>query len=241
MENYNFKQRKKIILDLYSDTAVKKFDFGEIQLNLSGDVLTPHINTLYLINIVSKFISTNSDINSIADLGTGSGFIALSLAKKFPGLDVFATDVCDNALVLARLNAEENDLKNVTLVKNSSGIWLSEILDKYIDIIVCNPPFIGKKEQKSSELVSKFPELKYEPDNALFTGDALGYKPYLDIFENAVGTSIRYFFLQGNTETLPDLHVLLEKKFIRKYDFKLLYKATTPIALFASPSWQTQP
>jgi len=80
---------------------------------------------------------------SILDLCTGSGCIALALAREFPDAEVFGTDVSKEALVYAKKNARANDVKNVTFLQ---GSLFEPVRGKKFKIITANPPYIRREE-----------------------------------------------------------------------------------------------
>ena len=98
----------------------------------------------------------------ILDVGTGSGVIALSLAKKFPESEIFATDVSEDALALARENAERLGLAGrVQWIKDNLLVNISE----RFDLIVANLPYISMQDRQSLAR-----EVLHDPDVALFAG-----------------------------------------------------------------------
>ncbi|MFC4817652.1 peptide chain release factor N(5)-glutamine methyltransferase [Flavobacterium sp. GCM10023249] len=100
----------------------------------------------------------------ILDIGTGSGCIAVSLAKNLPNAEVFALDVSEKALVVAKKNAVRNEV-NVTFLHQS--ILETEDLVQQFDIIVSNPPYVRHLEKEEI----KKNVLDYEPHLALFVED----------------------------------------------------------------------
>ena len=101
---------------------------------------------------------------NILDIGTGSGCIAISLAKNLPDAKVWALDVSENALQVARINAVENEVE-INFIK--TDILKRSDLKLKFDIIVSNPPYIREHEKKQM----KNNVLKYEPEIALFVKD----------------------------------------------------------------------
>ena len=101
----------------------------------------------------------------ILELGTGSGCIAITLAKHFVNSKVFALDISDHALEVARFNSESN---NTNVVFFKADILNLEVFDENYDIIVSNPPYVSKSEiSKMSPNV-----IDYEPHLALFVEDS---------------------------------------------------------------------
>ena len=102
--------------------------------------------------------------STILDIGTGSGCIAISLAKHLPTAQVFALDVSEKALETAKKNAEIN---NVTVHFLHKNILETEDLDRQFDVIVSNPPYVRMLEKEEIQ-----PNvLVYEPHLALFVED----------------------------------------------------------------------
>jgi len=110
-----------------------------------------------------KKIERQKDLK-ILDIGTGSGCIAISLAKNLPHAKVFALDVSADALKVAKLNAERNGVAVTFLEKD---ILQTEDLLEQFDIIVSNPPYIRNLEKHEI----KNNVLDYEPHVALFVDD----------------------------------------------------------------------
>jgi len=107
----------------------------------------------------------------VADLGTGSGALALALAAELPDAQVWATDVSEDALAVARANLAGAGLP-ATRVRLAQGSWyegLPEELRGRILVIVANPPYVAEYEQLEAQVVD------YEPDVALVGGET-GYE-----------------------------------------------------------------
>ena len=100
----------------------------------------------------------------ILDIGTGTGCIAISLAKNLPNAKVFAMDVSDKALTVAKRNAERNNV-DITFIHQS--ILETDDLGETFDIIVSNPPYVRNLEKEEI----KKNVLDYEPHLALFVED----------------------------------------------------------------------
>ena len=104
---------------------------------------------------------------SILDIGTGSGCIAISLAKLLKDSVVTAVDVSEKALEVARKNAEANDINVRFVLDDILNPHNSELIDNQYDIIVSNPPYVCESEK--SEMRANV--LDYEPSTALFVED----------------------------------------------------------------------
>ena len=102
----------------------------------------------------------------IWDIGTGSGCIAIALAKQFPDAEVIAFDVSDEALQVAKENAESNGVK-VTFVQDDVLHPASDFFNQPVDLVVSNPPYVCDSERAAMEANV----LDWEPDTALFVPD----------------------------------------------------------------------
>jgi release factor glutamine methyltransferase len=109
----------------------------------------------------------HEEFGRVVDLGTGSGAIALTLASERPGWQVAATDVSEEALAIARSNAESLDLKRV---KFFHGSWFEPLGGRTFDLIVSNPPYVAEDDPAMQD-----PALRHEPRGALTPGgDGMG-------------------------------------------------------------------
>lgn len=140
-------------------------EFMDLEFKVNENVLIPRPETEELVRwIIDDFeLIENKEIN-ILDIGTGSGCIAISLAKYLKNARVDALDISENALEVARENASLNKV-DVGFIK-ADILKLEYLEDKY-DIIVSNPPYVRmlEKEQIKSNVIENEPEL------ALFVGD----------------------------------------------------------------------
>lgn len=102
----------------------------------------------------------------IWDIGTGSGCIAIALAKQFPHAEVIAFDVSEEALQIAKDNAESNGA-NVTFVHDDVMNPTSDYFTKPVDLVVSNPPYVCDSERAAMETNV----LDWEPEKALFVPD----------------------------------------------------------------------
>ncbi|MEE9363333.1 MAG: peptide chain release factor N(5)-glutamine methyltransferase [Cellulophaga sp.] len=143
---------------------IGKTHFYDLEFQVNKSVLIPRPETEELVDwIVSEYKNTNSELR-ILDIGTGSGCIAISLAKNLPNAKVFALDVSINALAVAKQNAKVNEV-NIEFIE--ADILDVDSLDCKFDVIVSNPPYVRELEKKE---MSKN-VLEEEPGLALFVSD----------------------------------------------------------------------
>jgi release factor glutamine methyltransferase len=136
--------------------------------------LVPRPETEQFVELVESRIENRE--SRIVDVGTGSGVIALSLAKKFPKAQILAVDVSEDALALARENATRLDLGGRVQLKKSD---LLENLDERFDLIVANLPYIATQDRHT---LSR--EVLHDPEVALFAG-AQGDEMLRELIEQA--------------------------------------------------------
>jgi release factor glutamine methyltransferase len=101
----------------------------------------------------------------LVDVGTGSGAIAIAIAKEFPEAEVHATDVSTEALEVARANAARHELS--PRIKFHQTDLLAGLSREAFDFIVSNPPYVGSSEEETVQLEVR----KFEPRNAVFAGE----------------------------------------------------------------------
>lgn len=146
-------------------------EFYGLSFLVNENTLIPRPETEELVELIVKQQEKGKREEGkvrIVDIGTGTGCIAISLAKNIPNAEVFAIDVSEKALAVAKKNAEINEVDVVFLLKN---ILETEDLVHQFDIIVSNPPYVRNLEK--AEIKPNV--LEYEPHLALFVedGDAL--------------------------------------------------------------------
>ncbi|OQA35250.1 MAG: Release factor glutamine methyltransferase [Candidatus Dependentiae bacterium ADurb.Bin331] len=125
--------------------------FADLDILVKPPVLIPRPETEeWCVNLCEQFEKLKNRSLHILDLCTGSGCIALALARYFEKSQIVATDISDLALECARENAKHNKINNVRFVKSDLFESLDPSLFQY-DLIVSNPPYIGSKEWKTLE------------------------------------------------------------------------------------------
>ena len=125
---------------------------------INENVLDPRGDTETLIDFVIE-----KPVKSVLDLGTGSGVIAVTLACEWKKVHVTAVDISEEALSMAKINAEKFNVQNkIDFLKSN---WFEAVKGSF-DLIISNPPYIGliEKDEISTEVI------KYDPEIALFSG-----------------------------------------------------------------------
>jgi release factor glutamine methyltransferase len=141
---------------------VGRKDFWSLRLAVTPAVLVPRPETELL---VERALALGPrEFGRAVDLGTGSGAIALSLASERPGWEVAATDVSEEALAVARGNAESLDLRRVQFLH---GSWFEPLAGRTFDVIVSNPPYVAADDPAMQDVA-----LRHEPYGALTPGGA---------------------------------------------------------------------
>ena len=174
-------EEKEFVEEIYTKLAnhipaqyiIGHADFFGMQLKVDERVLIPRPETEELVELI--LAENLKDNLKVLDIGTGSGAIALALAKNRPDWSVTAADISQDALELATENAKRQDI-DLTFIRTDC---FSEISSKY-DIIVSNPPYISREDQEEVGLNV----LHSEPHLALFA-DEDGLAIYRRIAEDS--------------------------------------------------------
>ena len=191
-----------------------KQEFWGLEFEVTPDVLIPRPETEHVIEVALDRLAVrevragrpNKNDGAgllIADIGTGSGCIAIALAKELPAARFIATDISASALVVAGRNAARHGVDNRiefveanvldrTAVPDVSGELLSDrvigsepvfagkIAPQMFDLIASNPPYVGRKEAETLAVEVR----EHEPATALFGGEE-GYELYADLITQA--------------------------------------------------------
>lgn len=152
--------------------------FFGYRLKVGGGCLIPRFETEELVGKILAYYDEyfKGQEVTVADVGTGSGAIAIALKKEEPKMNLYASDISKDALAIAQENAKLNEAE-ITFLE---GSMLEPLIEKGIklDILVSNPPYIKNDEVLESSVKD------FEPHVALFGGDD-GLKFYRMIFEDA--------------------------------------------------------
>ncbi len=136
-------------------------DFWTLTLRVNRHVLIPRPETELLVETALALIA--SPDARIADLGTGSGAIALALASERPAWEIVATDMSASALSVASDNAS---VLNIANVEFRQGSWCEALPPQRFDLIASNPPYIDSADAHLTQ-----GDLRFEPRSALVAAD----------------------------------------------------------------------
>jgi release factor glutamine methyltransferase len=143
-------------------------EFFSLPFEVSPDVLIPRPETEILVERTIDLVRKSADLRSILDLGTGSGCIAISLARHLPGARLYASDISQAALAVARRNAERHAVAERIELRCGDLLAPWTRPDAHgppFDVIVCNPPYVATAGAPVAKNVRDF-----EPQVALFAG-----------------------------------------------------------------------
>ena len=175
-KDYSLSKEESVTLSLYLKRRalgeplqyiLGKSEFMGLTFKVTPEVLIPRPETEVLVetalNLVRKFVSSKVRKLKILDLGTGSGCVAVSLAKFLPEAKTYASDISAGALEVAKENAASNNV-SIEFIQSDlfshCGLWTMDY-----GLIISNPPYIP-----GSEITKLQPEIQYEPRAALDGG-----------------------------------------------------------------------
>lgn len=180
-------------------------EFHDLTLTVTKDVLIPRPETEELVNIIANDMKGNE---TLLDIGTGSGAIALALKNKFPLSVVTAVDISDSAIQTAKKNAKKHNL-NIDFI--CADILTSKTIleNKKFDKIISNPPYIttNEKEQMKPNV------LNWEPEIALFVPNnnpLLFYQHILEFAEIHLSKNGKVYF-EINENMVDKMHELMHR------------------------------
>lgn len=137
-------------------------EFWSLDIYVDENTFIPRPETEHLVEATLDLMS-NLRIEEVADLGTGSGAVALAIANEYPQCRVIATDICEKALAVAARNATHLGLTNITL---RQGHWCGALNGAQLELIVSNPPYVA-----SCDPCLREGDVSHEPTIALLGGE----------------------------------------------------------------------
>ena len=147
---------------------VGRCEFYSLPIKVSKDCLIPRPETELLAERGIEFLRGRQGVQYVCDLCTGSGCVAVAIAKNHPQAEIIATDICDSALSVAAENVATHELNDRVrlLCGDLFGPVIEGLDETRFDLIVCNPPYVSSAEYE--QLGSKVRD--FEPKKALFAG-----------------------------------------------------------------------
>lgn len=181
-------------------------DFMNAHIKVTPDVLIPRIETEQLVEIIlDEYPPDSSDEIKVLDIGTGSGCIPIALKMERPDWNVDALEISEEALDVARENAEINET-DVTFLQGDILEWKEMAINKSYDIVVSNPPYVlpDEKNELEKQVVA------YEPSLALFCDD----------IENMYGSIIKFSenHLKKNGKLYLEIHEKYSSPILQFFD-----------------------
>ena len=179
-------------------------EFWGRQFLVTAAVLVPRHETEFIIEEALRVLRTFA-APRIADIGTGSGILAVTLAAEVPAADVTATDLSSDALQVATQNAERHGVATRVTFLNTS--YLDDVLGVF-DLIVANPPYV--RDSDKSALAR---DVRHEPDVALFGGPD-GLRDVAGVLDAAVEklTSGGWFVMEFGYGQEDDVRRLIDAR-----------------------------
>lgn len=189
-------------------------EFYGLDFTVNSNVLIPRPESEIIIDLVDSLELIPND--KIADIGTGSGNLAVSLAKLNPTFNIFAYDISDKAIVVADQNAQKHSVN----IKISKSDLLNNV-DGPFRVIIANLPYVTHNKMIE-------PEIKYEPSKAIFA-DRNGLKLIQDLIEQI---TIQKLDIDGWLIIESDLNQQDQIKNIAKLNHLKLIKTKNMIQLY---------
>ncbi len=196
--NYHLSGTEMTLLNSYKERLenwepiqyiIGKTEFYGLNYKVTSDTLIPRPETEALVDWIVEDLQGKQI--KILDIGTGSGCIAISLAKHLPSATVFAMDISKDALEVAKYNATSN---GVDIHFIEQDVLAKEDFEDFFDVVVSNPPYVRNVEKQ--EMRSNV--LDYEPGLALFVEDHDPLIFYKKIAELCASSSPKQLYFEIN-------------------------------------------
>ena len=140
-------------------------EFHNLALMVDHHVLIPRPETEVLVEKTLDVLADRPQAR-VADLGTGSGAIALAIAREKPAWQITATDCSSGALGVAQENAKTLQIDNIEFVQATEGGWFEPLAGRTFSAIVSNPPYVAAGDPHLEQ-----GDLRFEPAHALISGE----------------------------------------------------------------------
>lgn len=181
---------------------INSVSFYSDEFYIDCRALIPRPETELLIDEVLKL----KDIKRVVEIGVGSGVISVMLKKLKPEWQIVATDISEDAIEVAKVNAKKHNVSIEFIHSN-----LLDNVDGEFDIIVSNPPYIANEVKLEKNL-------SYEPQNALFGGE-VGDEILRDIIDLAVIRKVKYLACEMGYDQREKILNYIQKYNIKSIEF----------------------
>lgn len=190
---------------------IGKTEFYSLEMNVTKDCLIPRPETELLVEKAVEFLRKRGGVAHVIDLCTGSGCVAVAIAKNYKDCQIVATDISEAALAVAATNVQKHGVADrVTLLAGDLFEPVVKELDgQEFDLITANPPYVSQAEYDVLDAKVR----DYEPVKALVAGD-----DGLEIIKRVIGQAT-YFLKPGGC-------LLMEIGFAQGDAVKQLFEAT---------------
>lgn len=207
------KQFKRLLQGEPVEYIAETASFLEFKLHVDRRVLIPRMETQELVAQISEKISNWFDPRNFlvcADVGTGSGAIAIALKSLFPNWIVSASDISLEALDIAKENAKKYNLPIHFYQGDSLEPYIQERMN--VDILVSNPPYILNSEEVQDSVKD------YEPASALWLDkeNSVYEKIFRDVYKVKKGEMMMFFEIGYDLE---DYLLSLMNKYLKDYEY----------------------
>jgi len=157
-------------------------EFWSLPLEVTPDTLIPRPETELLVETALELIPKNEACR-VADLGTGSGAVALAIASERPDAKIIATDISKSALAIARKNAASLEIQNIEFIRSD---WFESVNGQF-QLVVSNPPYIASGDEHLQK-----GDVRFEPRLALAAG-----RDGLDSIRTIISTCLQALCSEG--------------------------------------------
>ena len=207
IENFQSLIQRRVANEPY-EYIVGSASFYDIHLEVEEGVLIPRPETEILIDLVAEIIE-KENIKNIVEIGVGSGAISVVLARKFPKLQIVATDICDTPLKVAGKNIDTFTLNKQIELRKSN---LIDEISEEIELVVSNPPYIAEDFLLKSNVVD------YEPKEALF-GGRVGDELLKQIIIDVKARDIKYLACEMGYDQKEPLQEFVNEIGVKSIEF----------------------
>ena len=196
ISNYDIKKQIRLIKRLKKEPiqyVLEKTNFYGYDYKVNKNVLIPRFETEELVENTIKYIKRHFNNKvKVLDLGTGTGCIGITIKKELPNIDITISDISSKALLVAKENSKQIDIKIV------KGNLLDPFVNKKekFNVIICNPPYIARTDKIDKMVKNNEPHLAlYARENGLFY-----YKKILKIINKVLEDDFVIAFEIGSSQ-----------------------------------------